>query len=405
MKELEKRYRKKNAIGALVCFLIGLVISLICFKDYLPIGELQNLDYAQPGEVREGRGEITVYDVYDYYSYWTDKYGKEVTRDYFVAMGDGEYAVYIGCELSGRKNNKAYEIMEALWNTEYEDIDYESIGYFRVKGKIKAIEGEDLKYYNDYLSDIAQAYDMSIEEVNEYFIPYVLVAAQVGDGDTYAYVFAILGIGLLGCSIGMLICALFGNPLKDIKNYCKKTSNEELTLARIERFYATTPERYGVVVNDEYFLYTGGSKPVFCDSKDVLWFYQYVVTRKTNFVTVGKDYYVKFRLANGKECQVATKQEQVSSLLNYFMGVLPDAIVGYSDALDRMYRSNRAQMIAEVERKHDARNGNACMHEDNESYQQANADNYNEPADFEYNEAFKQMMDDNNNSDDYSSRV
>lgn len=371
MKELEVKYRKKNLLGGLFFLVVGLIISFFCLKDYISFGNVQDLDMILAEDIQEGKSVITVYDVYDYYSYWTDEYGKETTRSYFVAMGSGEESVYMGCELTGKKNNRAYDIMEKIWyydeNPDLE-IDFESLDYFTVKGRVERISGEDLRYYDEYLDGLADYYGMSREEVDEHFIPYVLIGAKVGDGDVYGYVGALFGIGFVICAIGMVFCGLFGNPLKDIKDYCNKTPNPELTMSRIERFYATTPERYGVHVNDEYFLFTGSTKPVFCDVKDVLWFYQYVVTRKTNFVTVGKDYFVRFRLANGKQVDTAAKKDTVIDILNYFIRVMPDSIAGYTDQLEQMYRKNRQQMIDEVERRHHERTGTACMHEDNDNF-------------------------------------
>ncbi len=373
MKELEKKFRKKSVSAAIACLVIGLLLTVYSFFDYLHFGDVQDLDYIDPAQITEGQGKVTVYDVYDYYSYWTDSTGKEVTRDYFVAIGDGDHVVYMGCELTGRKNTRAYNLMETLWELEEteDEIDYSTLDYFTVKGKIKAISGDDLTYFNDFLNDMSDYYGMSRAELDEYFIPYVIVAPTIsGDGGSMSYIIAIVGIGCLVAAVIIMMSALFGNTLKDIKKFCKNKSNAEMEMARIERFYLTTPERYGIRVSDEYFLFEGGMKPQIFDTKDVIWFYQYIVTRKSYFVTVGKDYYVRFRTADGKMVQCATKKDEIDQVIHYFMGVMPDSIVGYSDSLENMYRNNRAQMIAEVERRHEARTGHACMHEDNECYTQ-----------------------------------
>lgn len=367
MKELEKQFRKKTIVSALICLVIGLIVSGFVFHEYFVWGNVQDLDTINPYEITEGPGKVTVYDVYDYYTYWTDNSGNETKRDYFVAIGDEEQVVYMGCELSGRKNDRAYDIMEALWNAD-EDIDYDSLDYFTVKGQVKPIRGEDLEYFNQYLTDMADYYGMSKSEVDEYFIPYVLIAPTIGDGDTTSYLIAIVGIVLLIAAVVLAFNAFFGNSLKEIKKFCKNSLNEELEMARIERFYATTPERYGIKVSDEYFLFTGGFRPQIFATKDVIWFYKYIVTRKSYFITVGKDFFVRFRTADGKMVQCATKKDEVDQALNYFMQVMPDSIAGYSDSLERMYKSNRGQMISEVARRHGERTGNACMHDDNENY-------------------------------------
>jgi len=359
MKELEKLFRGKNVITALICFVIGAVIFLFYCRDYLPIGKMQNLDNINPSEVTEGRGRITVYDVYDYYSYMTNSVGKEVTRDYFVTMGNEENLAYIGCELSGKKNDRAYQIMQDLWIAESSglEIDYDNLDHFIVKGKVRKISGEKLKYYNEFLDEIAEMYDIPEEEMNQYFVPYVLEAAQVGDGDFTDYFIAAVGIILIISSVGILFNALFGDPLKELKAYCNKFADSDYQMARIERFYISTPEKYEIRVNDDYFMYTGGGSVIFCDSKDVLWLYKVVEKTSYNFIPTGKNYYVKFRLANGRYVQVKTKKNEVDDVVRYFMNLLPDAIAGYDASRENTYTKNRQAMVEAVRRHREERLG------------------------------------------------
>lgn len=369
MRELEKTFRGKNVITALICFVIGALIFLFYCRDYLPIGKVQNLDNMNPAEITEGRGKITVYDVYDYYTYWTNSAGKEVTRDYFVTMGDDENFAYIGCELSGKKNDRAYQIMQELWEAEYNglEVDYENLDHFVVKGRVKKISGDSLQYYNGFLDEVAQMYDISEEEMNQYFVPYVLEAAQVGDGDFMDYFIAFVGIVLIIASVGILINALFGDPLKEIKAYCKKSVDSDYQMALIERFYISATEKYDIRINDDYFMYTGGSSVIFCDTKDVLWFYKVVEKTSVNYIPTGKNYYVKFRLANGKSVQVKTNKKEVDEVLQYFMRLLPDSIVGHDASLEKTYTSDRIQMINEVKRRRGERLGGFDRQEMNSS--------------------------------------
>ena len=65
MKDLEVKYRKKNLLGGVFFLIVGLVISLLCFKDYIPSGEVQDLDMIMAEDIHEGSAKITVYDIYD----------------------------------------------------------------------------------------------------------------------------------------------------------------------------------------------------------------------------------------------------------------------------------------------------------------------------------------------------
>ena len=360
MKQLEKKFRSRTVLLAVILLAIGLLITLVYFRDYLPIGEEQNLDEITVDQIHEGRARITVYYIYDYYCYFTDEYGKEVQRDYFVCMGpDGDK--YVGVELRGKKNDKAYQLMNDIYDAEAagEELDYDKLGYFTVKGKIQKLSGDDLEYYEDYLKECASYYKMSVDELHDIFAPYVLIASKAGARDEKTdYMVVILGAILTISGICVLISGLFGNHMKDLKDYANRTGGEEAAYARLDRFVEQTPERYGMRINDDFFMVTNGMSLVFSETKDVIWIYPYIVTHKTYFVTTGKTYYVRLRFANGKMAQVQTKKENNEEVMNYLTRMIPDAIFGYSDDLERMYNKDRGRMIAEVTRRRDERLGN-----------------------------------------------
>ena len=88
MKQIEKKIKRRMALLALGVAAVGLLLLLIFFSDYIPVGEEQNLDEITADQIVEGRARITVYYVYDYYCYFTEGTSdKEVQRDYFVSMG------------------------------------------------------------------------------------------------------------------------------------------------------------------------------------------------------------------------------------------------------------------------------------------------------------------------------
>ena len=359
MKQLEKKFRSRTVVLSAILLAIGLLITLIYFKDYIPVGEEQNLDEITVDQIKEGRAKITVYYIYDYYCYFTDEYGKEVQRDYFVCMGpDGDK--YIGVELRGKKNDKAYQLMNDIYDAEAagQELDYDKLGYFTVKGKVQKLTGDDLEFYEDYLKECSSYYKMSMDELREIFAPYVLIASKAGARDESTdYMVIIFGAVLIIAGICVLISGLFGNHMKDIKDYANRVGGEEAAYARLDRFVDQTPERYGMRINDEFFMVTNGMSLVFSEAKDVIWIYPYIVTHKTYFITTGKTYYVRLRFANGKMAQVQTKKENNEEVMNYLSRMIPDAIFGYSNDLEHMFNKDRGRMIAEVQRRRDERLG------------------------------------------------
>ena len=361
MKELGKKFTRRMVLLALGVLAIGMIALLAYFKDYLPIGEEQNLDEITADQIHEGRARITVYYVYDYYCYFTDSSGKEVQRDYFVSMGP-EGDKYIGVELRGKNNDRAYQLMNDIWDAEEagEELDYDKLGWFTVKGNIQKITGEDLDYYNEYLDECAQAYDMSREEVEQYFTPYVLIARKAGARDEETdYTGIIIGGIFLVAGIALLFWGLFGDPVKEAKRFAKNTPNEEATMAHLERMINTIEPRYGIRADDEFFISESTFGLNLARTEDILWIYPYIVTHKTYFITTGKSYYVRLRLADGKMIQVASKKNDTDEIMNYCTRLMPDAIFGYSNELEQIYSRKREQMIAEVRRRREERLGSA----------------------------------------------
>ena len=358
MKQVEKKIKRRMALLALGIAAVGLLLLLIFFSDYIPLGEEQNLDEITADQIQEGRARITVYYVYDYYCYFTDGTSdKEVQRDYFVSMGP-EGAEYVGVELRGKKNDRAYNLMNDIIAAENagEELDYSKLDYFTVKGKIQRLTGDDLAYYNSYMEECAAAYDMSVDEVKQYFAPYVLVGAKAGSRtEETDYAGIIVAAIFLIAGIALLFYALFGDHLKDVTAYANEVGSKDLAFSRIERFRESTPERYGVRANDEFFIYESAMSFDFARAKDVLWIYPYIVKNKSAFITVSKQYYIKIRLKNGKTVQVPAKKDTTDEMMNYFASVFPDAVFGYSNELENIFNKDRNRMIAEVERRREER--------------------------------------------------
>ena len=372
MKQIEKKIKRRMALLALGVAALGLLLLLIFFSDYIPVGEEQNLDEITADQIVEGRARITVYYVYDYYCYFTEGTSdKEVQRDYFVSMGpDG--AEYVGVELRGKKNDRAYDLMNDIIAAENagEELDYSKLDYFTVKGKIQKLTGDDLAYYNSYMEECAAAYDMSVDEVKQYFAPYVLVGAKAGSRTEQTdYAGIIVAAIFLIAGIALLFYALFGDHLKDVTVYANEVGSKDLAYSRIERFRDSTPERYGVRANDEFFLFESAMSLNFSKAKDVLWIYPYIVKNKSAFITVSKQYYVKIRLKNGKTVQVPAKKDTMDEMMNYFASIIPDAIFGYSNELENIFNKNRSQMIAEVERRREERLRGSAFNEGTPNYE------------------------------------
>ncbi len=351
VQQYKEGWKKETILIALFSLMVASAILGYFFKDYIPIGAEQDLDMITPDQIHEGRARITVYYIWDYYAAATNTFGREIQRSYFVMMGpDG--ANYVGVELEDKKNDKAYKLLNDIYEAENTEgvPDYSKLDSFTVHGHIKKIT-DYYKFYDDYLEMCAQEYGVNKEELKKTFIPYVLVQNKVSSGSEIFPVFAIFlfCIGIYG-----LYKAFFGNPYKEVEAYAKEIGSDELAESQLEHLLETVPGKYGIRADDRFFLYTGHIDFRFAKSEDVLWIYPYTVTQRINFVPF-KTNYVMIRLKNGKYAQVSASHNAADDIIDYCKSVLPDAIYGYSKEIENIYRSNRGHMADIVLRNRNER--------------------------------------------------
>lgn len=364
---LREKYLRKSRKNGIICFIIGLVLALIMFKDWLPIGNTINLDNVKTvDEIKEGRASLTVFYIYDYFMYYTDSYTQDETnaamRDYFVLVGSNfdadqvEQDLYISVQLSGSKNKRAYKLMEDMWTNE--NFDWDNADYISTKGHIRKMDSDEQEYWEEYLTEVALDSGMTFEDISVYFVPYMFEPNKITGIDSSEYLSIIGVVAAVVClvmGIVNLIQGFFGNPLKDLERYGKKHNGEEAARMKAEILYEKKIPNYGMLADEDMFIFDNGSKLCVEDPKDILWAYEHVVTRKTNFVTVGKDYFVKIRTASGGTIDIPCKQQEVHPILRALHDICPDVVFGYSKDIEREYTKNRQNMINEVLRRREER--------------------------------------------------
>lgn len=156
LEALKAKYLYKARRNGIICLLLGIVICAIMFKDWLPIGNSLDLDYvSSESEIKEGRASITLVEILGTFMYCTEGYKTDekdaIARDYIVLTGlglddeaDGD-GIYVGVQLSGKDNKRAYNLMEELWN-ESEGVDFDSLDIFRVNGHIRKMDIDEEDY-------------------------------------------------------------------------------------------------------------------------------------------------------------------------------------------------------------------------------------------------------------------
>ncbi len=371
MEALKNSIKKRNIKLMIVTMLIGIAITLIMFKDWLPGGDVQNLDTLEDiNELREGKATVTAFYVEDYYMYYTEGNSEqEVERCFLMPVGgddDGTWA-YIGLHLWGKNNKKIYRNMETIYQAETIDESLaDTLEYISLSGHVREMDSDNEYYLNEYIKSYSELYGVSEDEERQYYKYYIFEPNRItGAADTnYSFVFAIFGFVFLGAGFYYLIQVLFGDPLKPVVKYGNAHGSVDRAMAKAEYLLNNQSPVNGMRGDDEMFMYYENKNLMVYDPKDMLWAYEHIVKRKSGLITVGKDYSVLIRLADGSQASIPCIQSNIGLYMNSLQKVCPDIILGYSDELKRMYTKDRYRMVAEINRRREERLGRVASMND-----------------------------------------
>lgn len=348
--ELKKKFLIRRVFAFIVFAAIGIGVLFLERNEIKSlISPKADLNTLKGDEIGSMRADITIEFVLDYYAYTGPTYSASsaTEKEYIIPVGEEEY---MGVVLSGADMDKADANMEATWAyMEGDESAYDQVTPFTVSGVIAPIEGESKRFYDEWVDSL----DWS-EEEKELFLPYALTPGFLGGEDTFQFaIITIFAFGAIILGIYMLIGGLNGSYLKPVVKYCEATGNKEAAMARIEQFYAMTPEEGGLRITQEYFMHTGTGAMVFEPSQDILWVYQHIVKHSYNFIPTGKTYSLMVMKTDGKKVEVAMKNKKAAeAAMNYIGKTLPWLFFGYDDQLMNVYNQNRQAMIQAVnERK------------------------------------------------------
>lgn len=357
MEALKNKLTRSNIKCMILCFIFGIALLLVEFKDWLPVGNKVDLNYLENvSELTTGRASMVVFYTPDYYMCYTeeDYDEKEIARDYLVPVGgeDADTWAYMGVELWGKKNDLAYENMEKIYDAEEEDdAFYDSLNYISVSGHVQEMDSDQKHYLSEFIDYLVYDLGYDRKEAETMFVPYVLMQNRVTFWDDHmalAIAFIFVGAGLLAGAFYYLFGLLFGNPLKPFIVYGRSHNGEDEAMIKGEYLLNNVTPQYNMRADDDMFIYQAGRELWVFDPRDMLWAYERMVKRKSGLITVGKYYYVVIRTKDGAAHQISVKPEQVQEYLRTLGTIVPDIILGYSDRLNREFNKNRQEMVNEI---------------------------------------------------------
>jgi len=149
------------------------------------------------------------------------------------------------------------------------------------------------------------------------------------------------GIALAMCalvaigSIANWLRAAKAGAVKDIENFCKTTDNPSATMARLDKTWREGNRFKTVRMDSEYVICHIGMRAEVISLGDIFWAYKYV--SKTNNVEYARLEIVP-RAGKRQSYKLNHDQAVIDAIVKHIAENCPNAIMGYSDEMELLYR-------------------------------------------------------------------
>lgn len=358
LQKLKAKYLRRSVFPILILLAAGIACFVFQMNNIKTLfAPAVNLDSIPVEDIKPGmKVEAEVYYVLDYFAYTTEDY-TTVEKEYFIPVGEEEF---MGLVASGNTMNDADDLMELTQEYLYgESNDIENAEPLVVTGTVAKMSSESLRFYRECISEMGYTAD----ESDEYFLPYSIMVGDSGDVDTPVVIIVmVVGAVLIFLGIMMFVKCLAGSNSKKINKYLNGAPNREAALQNLERFYENEPEVNGIRVSKDYFLGTNFFTSEFCETKDIVWIYQYVLRQSVYFIPVARTYSIMVMLTDGTRMEVVMKgKKKTEQTMEHIARTLPFVYLGYSPELQHLYNTNRQAMIQAVAQKRAEILGNQDM--------------------------------------------
>ncbi len=218
----------------------------------------------------------------------------------------------------------------------------------RVRGTVIALEGEELKRYEEAARRTAEALaegeDEAVEaELFTHVKPLCLDAGMAGPWTKarlrqgLLLAAALLLLGLAPLLRGLRTGALTGRDLSQIREKFEELGGGEALAEDIAEFYDSTPPIGGVRVGRDFILLPG---PKLLRPWDVAWAYYRETRRGPRCV---------LRTMDGESFELRMRGKKVWELLETLHERCPGILVGYTEEIERYYEENRAIFVTSWE--------------------------------------------------------
>lgn len=223
--------------------------------------------------------------------------------------------------------------------------------YLTVKGQVLPMDSTMLYYYKDMFED----YGYTSDEIRDLCHPYYIKVDGMQHGGTISVcIFAFLGLLLVVLMIIQMIYVARGGYLKSMKKALAKKGPAELEKVCAEYETAVVYNK-DLKVGRNYIIDSGSMVPKVLCLQDYVWAYMQVTKNKQYFITVSTTYSVTFRGRNKETQNVLVKDKDgAMRLLDLVHERYPGIVLGYSDDLAFLYKSDMNRFLALYQQNEDA---------------------------------------------------
>lgn len=343
MNELKTKNLKANIPLIIIFTLVAIVFLALSVPPLIkslqtPI-PLEEVDYSV--EDLEGLYVSgTLPFIYDWYCETTED-GNTVSREYLI---DGGEEYYIGMKVMKKDMPRAEALLQACYDY-YDGLDDGTAvmnAQYEVKGTLTKMPADSIQYYFDYVD-----WNNLPADEQPLFRTYYLEVNKIDGFDIEgAIVFLVLGLIFILTSVIIVVYTMSGSQQKRIKQYIAKSANPDMTKEKVDNFLNNTPWVNNLKVNIDFICGTSAGDTAFGETSKLVWAYMHTTTHKRNFITIATTYELVLTFADRSQQKVVMRSENdalqnLSRLEQY----CPQAILGYSDELAKMYRKDFAGFL------------------------------------------------------------
>lgn len=342
MNALKMKSFKSVILYVLLLWIIAVVFGVAAFPGLVnstkePIA-LEEVNFS--GDIEGLYVTGTIYGIYDYYCEETED-NVVISREYLTDAGDN---YYIALRAEGDDMTDANTLMDATYAyfMGEDDGSLLAANQYEITGIIKKMPTDSLQFYHEYIE-----WDSLDAESQSNFLPYYIDINKLGNYDAQGtMIMAVAGGVMFLIGVVFLILTFTGFFQKPVKKYIQNSSNPKLAAEKVNNFVQTVPEVNGLRYNHEFICGSNKYLITFGETPKIVWIYKQVVNHKRYFITVSKSYTVVTGFIDGtKQISFVKNESSADSHIEQLQQLCPQAVIGYTNELDRMFRKDLNQFL------------------------------------------------------------